>query len=218
MTSLTSGLSLSLGFAALALAAPVAQAEQFASAHAAGHCISSTGGQATIQGCASGASAQNIAMRWIPAENVFFGALQIDGQCLEDRGQGQPLAFAGCNGSKAQEWKLTGANGVLNSGQNRCADLPNGTRATGAALIAWPCNGGSNQKWWNNNSQKIRVIAVTNMRPVAVGTVLRLSGDKLIANDGASIVASGGGNIVASGGGNMVAGAAGNIVAGGAGN
>lgn len=218
MNVLQKQLCFSLGFAAMALAAPLAQAEQFASAHAAGHCISSSGGQATIQGCVSGSSAQNIAMRWIAAENVFYGPLQIGGQCLEARGQGQPLGFAGCKPGPAQEWKLTGASGVLNNGQNLCADLPNGTRATGAALIAWPCNGGSNQKWWNNNSQKIRVVAVPGMKAVAVGTVLRLSGDKLIANDGASIVGSGGGNIVGSGGGNIVAGGAGNIVAGGAGN
>ena len=197
----------------------LAQAQEFfASAHAQGHCITNASGTASIQGCVSRASNQSINMRWIAAENVFYGPLSVGGQCLEARGQGQPLAFTACKAGPAQEWKLTGANGVLNNGQGMCADLPNGTRQTGSAIIAWPCNGGSNQKWLNASYNKAKVIPVPGMKQVPAGTRLQIVGNNIVAGGAGNIVAAGAGNIVAGGAGNIVAGGAGNIVAGGAGN
>jgi hypothetical protein len=203
----------------LALLAGTASAqEQFVSAHASGHCLTNSGGTASIQGCLKSAGAQSIQMRWIAAENVFFGPLRINGQCLEARGQGQALAFSACRPGPAQEWKLTGRTGQLNNGQGMCADLPNQTRQSGSPIIAWPCHGGSNQKWLNGNYSAVKVLALPNMKPVPAGTPLSISNGNIVAGGAGNIVAAGAGNIVAGGAGNIVAGGAGNIVAGGAGN
>ena len=196
-----------------------AQAEQFASAHAPGHCLASSANGARIEGCVSRLATQGIAMRYIPGENVFFGPLSLGGQCLEARGQGQPLVFTTCRAGPAQEWKLTGATGVLNNGQGMCADLPNGTRKTGSPVIAWPCNNASNQKWLNARYRTgLSVTAIPGMKPVAPGTALQVVNGNIVAGGAGNIVAAGAGNMVAGGAGNIVAGGAGNIVAGGAGN
>lgn len=192
--------------------------EQFISAHAAGTCLTNSGGTASIQGCVKSSSSQSIAMRWIAGENVFFGPLKIGGQCLEARGQGQALGFSACKPSPAQEWKLTGSTGALNNGQGMCADLPNQTRQAGSPVIAWPCHGGNNQKWLNGNYSRAKIHAVPNMKSVPPGTPLTVSGPNIVSGGAGNVIAAGAGNIVAGGAGNIVAGGAGNIVAGGAGN
>lgn len=204
-------LSLAWGYATYAQ-------EQFVSAHAGGTCLTNSSGTAAIQGCIKGAGSQNIQMRWVAAENVFYGPLKVSGQCLEAKGQGQALAFTACRTGPAQEWKLTGSTGQLNNGQGMCADLPNQTRQVGSPIIAWPCHGGGNQKWLNGNYSRIKVFAVPNMRAVPTGTKLSVVNNNIVAGGAGNIVAAGAGNIVAGGAGNIVAGGAGNIVAGGAGN
>jgi hypothetical protein len=55
-----------------------------------------------------------------------------------------------CGGSPDQLWALEGAgNGyALQNVANRlCLDVPGGSLANGAKLIAWACNGGINQTW-----------------------------------------------------------------------
>jgi hypothetical protein len=215
-------LSFSVALAATAFAAP-AHALHFGSGHAKGQCFANSSGAAAIQPCVANAGNQQISMRYIANENVFFGPLMIGGQCLQANGQGQKLSFGACNNSPAQQWKLTGSNRMLNNGQGFCADLPGGTTAAGAGIIAWPCSGASNQKWHGD----IKVIAVPNMASTTTGAPLAVAkttnaakgvkANDVVSSTG-SVVAAGAGNIVAGGAGNIVAGGAGNIVAGGAGN
>lgn len=187
----------------------LAQAERFASASAQGYCLTNAGGSASITGCSTSASGQNISMDYKAGENVFYGQLKAGGQCLD--ASGARLVFATCKAGDAQVWKLTGNTGMLNNGAGVCVGVSSG------ALTTSKCSsGGAGLTWWTE--KRARVIAVPNMKNVPVGTRLRVSGNNLIANDGASIVAGGAGNIVAGGAGNIVAGGAGNIVAGGAGN
>ena len=193
-------------------------AEQFASAHSRGTCITNSGGTATIQGCVLNASNQVISMPYQSSGNLFYGALKIGGQCLEAKGQGQPLVFTACNSSKAQLWKLTGNTGVLNNEQSLCAELPGETKNVGSTVNAWSCKGGAHQTWWSHGSSRAKIHAIPGMKPVAVGTKLQVMNGNIVAGGAGNIVAAGAGNIVAGGAGNIVAGGAGNIVAGGAGN
>lgn len=198
--------------AATAFCLPLAaQAEVFISAGTYGSCLTNSGGTPVAWGCLSGASSQKIDMPFKSGENLFYGQLKIGGQCLD--ASGATLVFANCKAGDAQIWKMTGNTGLLSNGQNNCVS------ASGGSVSTVPCSrGGKGLTWWNQSAGKVKIIAVKMEKTVSPGTVLRVSGDKLIANDGSSIVAAGAGNIVAGGAGNIVAGGAGNIVAGGAGN
>ncbi|MES2280457.1 MAG: ricin-type beta-trefoil lectin domain protein [Pseudomonadota bacterium] len=210
MGNLQRRICFSLLAAGLAAGTPLlAQAERFASAGAQGYCLTNSGGSATITGCSTSVPGQNISMDYKAGENVFYGQLKAGGQCLD--ASGARLVFAGCKAGDAQIWKLTGNTGMLNNGAGNCVGVASGSLTTSKCSA-----GGSGLTWWTE--KRARVIAVPNMKSVAVGTKLKISGNNLIANDGASIVAGGAGNIVAGGAGNIVAGGAGNIVAGGAGN
>jgi Ricin-type beta-trefoil lectin domain len=188
-----------------------AQAEMFTSAGSPGYCLANAGGTPVAQGCVKSATNQSISMPYRAGENVFYGQLNIGGQCLDV--SGATLKFAACKPGDAQIWKMTGNTGLISNGQGNCVS------ASGGSVSTVPCSrGGKGLTWWNLGAGKVKIIAVTMQKTVAPGTVLKVSGDKLIANDGSSVVAAGAGNIVAGGAGNIVAGGAGNIVAGGAGN
>ncbi len=202
-----------LALAQFPLAQP-ASAEMFSSAYAQGTCITNVSGTARIQGCVQGLISQSISMNWIRAENVFYGELRIGNQCLQGNGRGSALTFASCNGGKAQEWKLSGATGMLNNGQNMCADISGASRNEGTAVIAWDCTGAGNQKWWNESYR--RVVRIASMRPVPVGTRLRLVGSTLYIDGSATVVATSVSGIIAAGGGNIIAAGGGNIIASGA--
>ncbi len=192
-----------------------AQAEMFSSAYAQGVCITNEGGSARIRGCVEGAANQNIVMTWIARENVFYGPLRINGYCLQDNGVGRVLTFAGCNGSKAQEWKLSGS-GVLNNGLNQCADIERGARTEGTPIIAWSCTRAANQLWWNESYRRAKVLRVPGMLPVAPGTRLAISGRSLVIAGTRTVVAPDASRIIAAGGGNIIAAGAGNVIASGA--
>jgi hypothetical protein len=216
---------------ALMLSLPaIAQAQdRFASAASPGFCLTNSGGSATIQGCSASSAGQSISMPYVQAENVFFGQLKINGQCLD--AAGATLKFAACANGPAQTWKMSGKTGKINNGADNCVGVRSGS------LTTWPCNqGGSGLTWWNSSSAK--VFAIPNMKievpctpkgctPVRItpGTKLSIVNGNIVAGGAgniiaakADIVAGGAGNIVAGGAGNIVAGGAGNIVAGGAGN
>jgi hypothetical protein len=188
-----------------------AQAEMFTSVGSPGRCLANAGGTPVAVGCVVNTANQNISMRYILGENVFYGQLNIGGQCLD--AAGATLKFAACKAGDAQIWKLSGNSGLINNPAGICVT------ASGSSVGTTACSKGGNALvWWNLGGKKAKIIAVPNMAPVAVGELLKLSGDKLISTNGTTIVAAGAGNIVAGGAGNIVAGGAGNIVAGGAGN
>jgi hypothetical protein len=193
----------------------VSHAEMFSSGHAQGTCISNEGGIARIRGCVEDASSQAVTMTWIARENVFYGPLKIGGLCLQDNDAGRPLTFALCNNSKRQEWKLSG-NGRLNSGLSLCADIERGARNDGATIISWTCTGGSNQIWWNESYRRAKVMRISNMGYVPVGTRLEISGRALINPATGQVVAQDVSRIIAAGGGNIIAAGSGNIIASGA--
>ncbi len=183
----------------LLAAAPAARADVFAHG---GQCLANSGGRAVMQPCSMSRHNNNI--RYLPAENVFFGQLQQGGQCLEMNRSGQ-VFFAACNFSKFQEWKFS-ASGQFNNADPGLCVVP-----SGGAVAGTRCPAGG----WANLSYA--VVRVPNLN-VARGTPLAIRGADLINKQTGAIVAGGAGNIVAGGAGNIVAGGAGNIVAGGAGN
>jgi hypothetical protein len=190
--------------------------DRFASAASQGFCLTNAGGSATIQGCSTGNAGQSISMPYIQAENVFYGQLRINGQCLD--AAGASLRFAACANGSAQIWKMSGSTGMINNGAGNCVGVLKGS------LTTWPCNQGGAGLTWSNNS-RAKVYAIPNMKSVATGTKLSVVNGNIVAGGAgniiaarADIVAGGAGNIVAGGAGNIVAGGAGNIVAGGAGN
>jgi hypothetical protein len=184
-----------------------AQAEVFASAAAPGQCLANSGGSPVVQGCAAGASAQNISMPYKAGENLFFGQLKIGGQCLD--AAGAKLVFTTCKPGDAQVWKLTGNTGKINNGQNNCVAV------SGGSVTTVPCSqGGAGLTWWNQSATSAKIIAIPGMKSVAAGTKLSVMNGNIVAGGAGNIVAAGAGNIVAGGAGNIVAGGAGNLVIG----
>ncbi len=210
MKTLQQRVCFSFVIAAAGLCAPLlAQAERFASATASGYCLTNSSGTAAITGCSTSVAGQNISMDYKPGENVFYGQLKAGGQCLD--ASGARLVFANCKAGDAQIWKLTGSTGMLNNGAGNCVGVASG------ALTTSKCSaGGAGLTWWTE--KRAKVIAVPNMKSVAIGTKLSVSGANIVAGGAGNIIAAGAANIVAGGAGNIVAGGAGNIVAGGAGN
>jgi hypothetical protein len=63
---------------------------------------------------------------------------------------GGPIVQTPCGSAPGQVWALEGSNNTYvlrNVASRRCLDVPGGSLANGAKLIAWACNGGSNQTW-----------------------------------------------------------------------
>lgn len=186
----------------------VAKAEVITSAVAPGQCMANAGGTPVLQPCVSNAAAQNFAMNYVAGSNEFYGQFKVNGQCLD--AAGAKLAFAACRSGDAQVWKMSGNTGKINNGAGNCITVNGGTVTTAACG-----QGGVGMTWYTKG---VRVIAVPNMRPVAVGTKLSVMNGNIVAGGAGNIIAGGAGNIIAGGAGNIVAGGAGNVVAGGAGN
>lgn len=198
----------SLACAAGVLLPLAAQAEVITSAVAPGQCLTSSGGAPVLQPCVNNSSSQAFGLSYVAASNEFYGQFKVNGQCLD--AAGARLAFAACKGGPAQTWKLSGNTGKINNGAGNCITV------SGGSVTTAPCNqGGTGMTWY---SRGIKVLAVPNMKAVAVGTKLSVMNGNIVAGGAGNIVAAGAGNIVAGGAGNIVAGGAGNIVAGGAGN
>ena len=181
------------------LAAPAAQAD--VCAHG-GQCLANSGGRAVMAACSMSRHNNNI--RYVAAENLFFGQLQQGSQCLEMNRSGQ-VFFATCNFTKFQEWKFTSSGQFSNADPGLCV-MP-----SGSSVVGTRCPAGG----WANVSYAVVSVPKLN---VPRGTLLAIRGTDLINRQTGAIVAGGAGNIVAGGAGNIVAGGAGNIVAGGAGN
>jgi len=183
----------------LSLAGMAAQADVFAHG---GKCLANSGGQAVLAPCSMSQHNNNI--RYVAAENVFFGQLQQGSQCLEMDKAGK-VRFTTCNFSKFQEWKFS-ASGQFNNADPGLCLAPSGNSVVGTRC---PAAG------WTNVSYT--VVKVPNMNAPR-GTPLAIKGNDLVNKQTGAIVAGGAGNIIAGGAGNIIAGGAGNIIAGGAGN
>ena len=52
-----------------------------------------------------------------------------------------------CNGSGAQQWRISAAHDIVNPQANKCLDATGWSSANGTRLQIWDCTGGANQKW-----------------------------------------------------------------------
>jgi hypothetical protein len=60
---------------------------------------------------------------------------------------GAKVQLYDCNGTGAQQWRVTAANDIVNPQSNKCLDATNWGTANGTRLQIWDCTGGANQKW-----------------------------------------------------------------------
>lgn len=177
-----------------------AQADLFGSQHGSGNlCMQSGGGGLSIALCSSQAAQQ--------FTFSGYGAIRQGSACLDAAGEGKPLAVKPCNNSKTQKWGMK-PDGQLNNEQGWCADIKGASRSAGAAVIAWKCNGQSNQKWVRAQLRPVSSLpaaAQAQVRNAPVGSGFRVSGGSVIASGAANVIASGAGNVIAAGGGNIIA-------------
>uniref|UniRef100_UPI0004C0AE37 RICIN domain-containing protein n=1 Tax=Streptomyces bikiniensis TaxID=1896 RepID=UPI0004C0AE37 len=114
---------------------------------------STADGAALIQwGCANGVNQQF----WLkPAgTNRVQIIARHSGKCLAPKdgstADGAAIAQYSCNGTTAQQWRVTGSGGTVQlsaSSSGKCLDVTNQSTSDGTALIQWSCNNGTNQKW-----------------------------------------------------------------------
>ncbi len=198
----------------------LAHADMIASASN-NQCLANQGGAAVLQVCSN--SRHNANFPYKSGENVFYGALNIGGQCLDVRNR-QQVVFAACNGSKTQTWKLAGATTQLNNEDGVCI------AGSGSSVAVRPCP--ANGSWRNASYFALPGLPAT----VARGTPLKILGgdvvnsqtgavvDKggaaaIVSHDSGGIISHDSGGLVAAGGGNVVAGpGASGLVASGGGN
>ncbi|MFI7125586.1 RICIN domain-containing protein [Nonomuraea sp. NPDC050153] len=62
-------------------------------------------------------------------------------------GKGAPIRQLPCTGTTRDIWMVWGASNLQNAGYKGCLAVPNGTRARGAKMIAWPCLNSASQEW-----------------------------------------------------------------------
>ena len=76
---------------------------------------------------------------------------RLSGKCLGiDSGSGSPVVQSRCTDSPNQLWMrevVIDGSILRNVASGLCLDVPGASRANGAKLIAWTCNGGINQTW-----------------------------------------------------------------------
>ena len=177
-----------------------AHADLFGSRHGSGNlCMQSNGGGLSTALCSSQAGQQ--------FSFSGYGAIQQGGACLDALGEGKPLTVKPCSNSKTQKWGMR-SDGQLNNEQGWCADIKGASRSAGASVIAWKCNGQSNQKWVRAQLRPLSSLpaaARATVRNAPVGSGFRVSGGNVIASGGANVIASGAGNVIAAGGGNIIA-------------
>ena len=80
-----------------------------------------------------------------------------------------PLQSNSCTGTPSQLWKYTNSN-LVNKNSGLCLDIKANGKAAGTQVGQYPCQGGQNQKWVYNISEK------TLTSPSAPGMCLDLSG------------------------------------------
>ncbi|MCO5973966.1 RICIN domain-containing protein [Actinoallomurus soli] len=91
--------------------------------------------------------------------NVFtrYGSNKCMGVSGSSRSAGAPVVEWDCNGSSDQQWIYipTGgyANGwplynIINLNSQQCLGVTGGSKALGAQVVQWPCNGHPDQEWY----------------------------------------------------------------------
>jgi hypothetical protein len=196
---------------------PAANAEMFAAKSNWG-CLANEGGAAVLRPCS--ASRHNLQIQYLPAENVFYGPLRLNGQCLDIRGSS--VVFSGCNGGTSQTWKFSGT-GQLNNSFSCVVGSGNNL-----VVRACPAAGA-----WANVSYK--VLQISGIEGLARGTALVIrdgnlfnprtnqmvaaGGLNLIGQDGSTLIGQDGSTVIATGSGSVLIGRnAAQLVAAGAGN
>lgn len=147
-----------------------------------------------------------------------YGQITVNGNCLTQHNEGQPLTWEACRNDKSQRWSLSG--GKLNNENGWCADVQGNRGGAGVPVIAWKCSGAANQQFKAHRIQsaasvniadpQIKAKFVQAAQTAAPGTIISTTTGQIVAQGGGNIVAQGGGNIVAQGGGNIVAQGGGN--------
>jgi hypothetical protein len=145
---------------------------QLVSLHAPGMCFSNSSGIAITQACVGRSEQQMISTEVLGAPNDAQRGLKIAGQCLEARGQGQPLAFSSCKSHPSQDWRFVATTGQLHNAQGLCADSGNG------------------QRWSNNSSSQAQILALPGLKPVTAGTLLLIKDRHLLLADSMQVVAT----------------------------
>ncbi|TFW13761.1 hypothetical protein E4L96_19305 [Massilia arenosa] len=158
-----------------------------------------------------------------------YGQIKQGSQCLTGATGGKQLRWDGCRiGDKGQIWALHGTK--LNNELGWCADVERGNQAAGTRVLAWQCNGGSNQQWRGLGLRPAQSVAAGISNPAlrakflaavngaSPGQVISMASGQVVAAGGANAVAAGGANAVAAGGANVIAAGGGNVVAPGGAN
>ena len=97
-----------------------------------------------------------------PATAAFYYQVvnYNSGKCLDVTGRstanGAHIQQWTCNGGTNQEWypKVVGTYAAgdiynfINLNSGKCVDVTGSSTANGAVVEQWPCNGGNNQKWF----------------------------------------------------------------------
>lgn len=141
------------------------------------------------QGCNERSPAQSVAFTQSQIGGVTRGALQAIGQCLEARGQGQPLAFAACKGTAAQDWRHTAGTAQIHNAQGLCADIGNNSAQPNASLIGWPCNNSISQKWASETGHGLLILSLAGLKDVPPSTQVEVRAGKLIAAQTSHVIA-----------------------------
>jgi glucoamylase len=107
--------------------------------------------------------------------------LSAAGKCIDDAGasmnDGAAIQIFACNGTSAQSWAWSSADGALRA-VNKCMEVAGGATASGTRVQLWDCNGTGAQEWrWRQQSRLVnpqsgRCLAVAG---AADGTPLQIS-------------------------------------------
>lgn len=143
-----------------------------------------------------------------------YGQIKQGGNCLSGSAGGQQLRWEGCrSGDKGQIWALNGSK--LNNELGFCADVERGHQAAGTRVLAYQCNGGSNQQWRGLAAQSGQSVAsgisnvaarntfLNSLKSAPAGAQISTATGQVIAPGSATggyVVSAGGGNVVAAGG------------------
>jgi len=140
---------------------------QFVNYHS-GKCLDVTG-RSTANGavlqqwtCLSGSTASNQGWFFDPAaRSGYYTVVNLhSNKCLDVTGRstanGVHIQQWTCNGGTNQEWypKVVGTfpagdiYNMVNLNSGKCLDVTGASTANGAIVEQWPCNGGTNQKWF----------------------------------------------------------------------
>lgn len=199
------------------LASLPAAADLYVSAHVPGLCLGKSGGNAALERCS-------------PQSDLGFsgyGQIRRDGMCLSTQHEGDAaksprgyqLVWESCANAPRQQWGFKDSGrwrGALNNEEGWCANIRGAARNEGASIIAWTCEGGTNEKWqpgtWKSNfftsgTQARYKGQILTLDQLASDALSRpgMTGANVVAHGGMNVVAMGGANVVAMGGANVVA-------------